>query len=290
LARRIVAAVVFALLVVGFVVVRVVDRTDTTTTVVAGPPDPVLPTVMHAKPTRYTVVATPVTGAGRLYLQVGTYLEQPKDTIVLDVRDAGGARMARCVFPPASYTDNGQLRCPLADISRARSLIVTRRGTAKIALYGHEEQAGYLVKNEAGSYLGRVSTALSRIAVPLPNGMGSAILLSGLFGSVALVALVLLTVVRRPRRRPARDTTENSNWLYSDPYYSVTGNQNELRHHHQESGQHSHSHGSDAHHDVGSTTDHGSSGSDSGGSGDSGGGDSAGGGDSGGAGDSGGGD
>jgi uncharacterized membrane protein YgcG len=196
LARRIVAAVVFALVVVVFVVVRVVDRTEATTTVVAGPPDPVLPTVMHAKPTRYTVVPTPITGSGRIYLQVGTYLEQPEDAIVLDVRDASGARIARCVFPPASYTDNGQLRCPLADISRARSLIVTRRGTAKIALYGHGEQAGFLVKNEARSLVGRVSTVLSRIAVPLPNGVGSSALLVGLFGSVALTVFALLLAVR----------------------------------------------------------------------------------------------
>jgi hypothetical protein len=203
LARRVIAAVVFALLVVGYVVVRDADRSDAKFTVVAGPPGVVIPTVMHAKPTRYEVVATPITGAGHLYLQVGTYLQPPKDTIVLTVLDQAGARIARCVFPPTSYTDNGQLPCPLTDISRARGLIVTRRGTAKIALYGNAEKAGYLVKNESTSFGGRVSTVLSRIAVPLPDGVGSSVLLVALFGSIMLTGLALLL---------ARDT-----WGERDP-------------------------------------------------------------------------
>ncbi len=116
------------------------------------------------------------------------------------------------MFPPTSYTDNGKLSCPVSDISRAHGLIVTRRGTAKIALYGNHDQAGYLVKNEATSFIGRVWTVLSRIAVPLPNGVGSTILVAGLVGSVALTALALLLVV--PFGRPAED--EGADTL-SDP-------------------------------------------------------------------------
>jgi hypothetical protein len=201
LARRILAAAVLGLIVVVYVVLQLAGGSDLKYTVVAGPPDPVIPTVMHAKPTRYAVVPTPIRGRGRLYLQIGTYLKQPRDTVVLDVLDGTGTRIALCTFPPSSYTDNERLPCPLADISRVRGLIVTRRGTAKIALYGHDEKAGYLVKDEATSLAGRISTALSRIAVPLPNGWGSTVLLVSLFGSVALTALALLLVLPLPSRR-----------------------------------------------------------------------------------------
>jgi len=47
--------------------------------------------------------------------------------------------------------DNGLLECDLPDISQAHGLIVTRVGTAKIALYGHDKKAGSLVKDEATS-------------------------------------------------------------------------------------------------------------------------------------------
>jgi hypothetical protein len=194
-----------AVVVVVFVVLRDADRSDARFTVVSGPPNPVIPTVMHKVPTRYAVVPTAIAGPGYLYLQVGTYLKPPTDTIVLDVLDGRGARLARCTFAPSSYVDNGRLKCPLRGIARARTLIVTRRGTAKIALYANSKKAGFLVKNEASSFGGRVSTVLSRIAVPLPNGVGSGVLLLGLFGSAALTALALLLAVPLPGDRPDSD-------------------------------------------------------------------------------------
>lgn len=208
LARRALVAVVLALFAVGLVVVYDADRSDATFTIVSGPPDPIAPMVIPRAPTVYEVVASPVKGAGRLFLEVGTYLERPKDTIVLAVLGARGRRIARCVFPPSAYSDNEQLPCPLRDISRARALRVTRRGTAKIALYGHDEQAGFLVKNEATSFAGRVSTVLSRVAVPLPNGVGSSVLLVALFGSVALAALGLLLAVGTPETSGSGDDGE----------------------------------------------------------------------------------
>jgi hypothetical protein len=211
---------VLGLLAVGYVVVRDADRSDAKFTIVSGPPAPVIPTVMPAKPTRYTVVPTPVRGAGYLFLQVGTYLQRPKDTIVLSALDGRGARIARCVFPPGAYVDNGKLRCPLPDISRARGLIVTRKGTARIALYANRKQAGYLVKDEAGSFGGRVSTVLSRVAVPLPNGLGSGVLIVGLLGSVALTALALLLAVREPQPTPASGQTSTGD---SDPSSTDAG-------------------------------------------------------------------
>jgi hypothetical protein len=111
------------------------------------------------------------------------------------VLDARGGRIARCVFPPGSYRDNEQLPCRLSDISRAHGLVVTRRGPAKLALYGHDKKAGSLVVDESASLGGRVSTVLSRIAVSLPNGVGSSILLLALFGSVALTAFAVLAVL-----------------------------------------------------------------------------------------------
>jgi hypothetical protein len=205
LAKRVIIALLLGIVVAGFVVARDAARSDAKFTVVSGPPHPVLPTVMHSRPTRYRVVATPIAGAGSLYVQVGTYLELPKDTIILSVLDGRGRRIARCVFPPTSYTDNGKLSCPLPDITRAHGLIVARRGTAKIALYSNGDQAGFVVKNEAASFSGRVWTVLSRIAVPLPNGVGSTVVIVGLAGSVALTALALLLVLPLPSRRPARE-------------------------------------------------------------------------------------
>jgi uncharacterized membrane protein YgcG len=245
---------------------------------------------MPAKPTRYAVVPTKISGPGRLYVQVGTYLEKPRDTIVLDVLDASGRRIRHCVFPPSSYTDNGQLPCELPDISRARRLVVTRVGKARIALYTHDKQAGFLIKNEATSLGGRVSTVLSRVGVPLPGGMGGAILTVGLFGSVMLSTLALLLCVPlgRAERRSRSDGSDSSDsWIYAgrndqpaDLHEPRSGH-----HPHHQSG-HAHDqpdsgtphHGSDQHHgssDSGhhSSGDSGSSGGDSGGGGgDSGGG------------------
>jgi hypothetical protein len=152
LARRVIAAIVVGLLAVGYVVLRDADRSDAKYTVVSGPPAPVIPIVIPKGSTRYEIVATPVRGAGQLDLEVATYLQPARDTVVLSVLDARGARIARCVFPPGSYRDNGQLPCRLPDVSRARSLIVTRRGPAKLALYGHEKKAGTLVVDSAGGY------------------------------------------------------------------------------------------------------------------------------------------
>jgi hypothetical protein len=191
----VIAAIVVGLLAVGYVALRDADRSDAKFTVVSGPPAPVIPIVIPKGTERYDVVATAVRGAGHLSLEVATYLQPPRDTVVLSLLDARGTRIARCVFPPRSYHDNGDLSCGLPDISRARSLIVTRRGPAKVAIYGHDKQAGTLVVAESTSLAGRVSTVLSRIAVPLPDGVGSSILLIGLFGSVALTAFALLLAV-----------------------------------------------------------------------------------------------
>jgi hypothetical protein len=42
---------------------------------------------------------------------------------------------------------------------------------------------------------------LSRIAVPLPNGMGSGILLTALFGSVALTTFAIVSAISAMRKR-----------------------------------------------------------------------------------------
>ena len=60
------------------------------------------------------------------------------------VLDGRGRRLAHCVYPPKTYTDNTHLTCPLPDISRARTLVVSRSGTAKTALIAHDGSSGYL--------------------------------------------------------------------------------------------------------------------------------------------------
>jgi hypothetical protein len=223
---------VFALVIVGFVVLRDAANSDSKATIVSGPPDPVVPVVMNRLPSRYRIVPTAITGAGHLYLQVGTYLGVPTDTIELEVLDGSGMHIARCVFPPSSYHDNGRLVCPLPDISRARALLVRRRGNAKIALYTHDKTTGFLVKNEARSLVGRVSTVLSRIAVPLPNGVGSSALLVGLFGSVALTVFAFLLAVRFEPSTRGPEANGSSPWFSSDPSGQQQGGLQGHRHPH----------------------------------------------------------
>jgi hypothetical protein len=215
MARRLAASLVLALLAVGFVVLRDANRSDAKFTVVSGPGNPLLPIVLHKDTTRFEVHATAVTGPGSLFLQAATYLQRPKDTIVMTVLDQRGAHVARCVFPPSSYTDNGRLVCPLRDISQAHGVLVIRRGSAKIAIYGHKHRVGFLVRDESTSLAGRVSTVLSRIAVPLPNGLGSGVLLISLFGSVALTAYALLCAV--PRGRQPRPSTGEPDSTSTEP-------------------------------------------------------------------------
>jgi hypothetical protein len=196
LAKRTLAALAVslavALIVVVYVVWRDADRRDSEFTIVSGPPDPVVPSVLPKTPTVFQLRPTSVGGRGRVLVQVGTYLETPRDTITFVVRGTGNARIARCVFPPSGYRDNDQLTCPVPDLAAVRSLLVTRTGNAKVALSANEDTVGYLVRAEQRSWLGRVSTALSRIATALPNGIGSTITVLALFGSVALTLLALL--------------------------------------------------------------------------------------------------
>jgi hypothetical protein len=207
LARRIIVAVVFALIVVVYVVVRDADRGDARFTIVSEPAGAVAPYPLPPMPVRFNVPSTSVKGPGHLFMQVGTYLESPSDTIILTLFGSRNRRLARCVFPPAKYHDNSQLACPVTDISRVRTVRVGREGTAKVAVLHHEQTAGYLGADEQVSLLGRVSTVLSRIAIPLPNGVGSAVVLFGLFGSTALTAFALLYAVGREEEGPSASTS-----------------------------------------------------------------------------------
>jgi hypothetical protein len=196
LARRILAvlgaSVAVGLIALVYVVWRDADRRDSEFTIVSGPPDPVVPFVVPKKPIVFRLRPTSVGGPGRVLVQVGTYLEKPRDTITFVVRGTGATRITRCVFPPSGYLDNDQLTCPVPDLADVRSLLVTRQGNAKVALSAHEGTVGYLAREEQRSWLGRASTVLSRIATALPNGIGSTIMVLGLFGSVALTAFALL--------------------------------------------------------------------------------------------------
>ncbi len=196
MARRIlaslVASIAVGLIVVAYVVWRDADRRDSEFTIVSGPPDPVVPFVIPKTPIVFRLRPTSVGGPGRVLVQVGTYLERPRDTITFVVRGTGERRITRCVFPPTGYRDNDRLTCPVPDLADVRSLLVTRTGNAKVALSAHDGTAGYLARDEQRSWLGRASTVLSRIATALPNGIGSTIFVLGLFGSVALTVFALL--------------------------------------------------------------------------------------------------
>lgn len=206
--RRLLAALVLALLITGYVIVRDADRSDARFTIVSGPPDPTAPVVLPRAGMRYRVQATTVGGPGHLRVQVGTYLQPARDTLTFTVLDARRRRVARCVFPPSGYVDNQQLSCAVSDLRAVRSVRITRTGNAKIAVTAHDDIVGYFARDEQGSLLGRVSTVLSRIATPLPNPIGSVLTIAGLFGSVALTVVALLVAWRRddddPEPRPER--------------------------------------------------------------------------------------
>jgi hypothetical protein len=184
--------VIVALLAVAYVVVRDADRSDARFTIVSGPPDPVAAFELPLAPVHFAVRPTSVKGRGRVLNQVGTFLQPAKNTVIVTVLGPASERIARCASPPSSYHDNTQLACPVPDISRVRAERVERRGTARIAIISHEHTAGYLAADEQTSFFGRVSTVLSRIATPLPNGVGSSVALIALFGSIVLTVLVLL--------------------------------------------------------------------------------------------------
>jgi hypothetical protein len=207
LARRLIAALLLALLVVAYVVWRDADRSDARFTIVSGPPDPVVPFVLPKKPMRFHLRPTSVAGKGRVLVQVGTYLQPAKDTLTFTIFGVHGKRITRCAFPPTGYRDNDQLTCPVPDIGAVRSLLVVRKGNAKIALSAHDDTAGYLAREEQSSLLGRASTVLSRIAWALPDGVGSFVTVFGLFASVALTAFALLFALRRHEEEAAASET-----------------------------------------------------------------------------------
>jgi hypothetical protein len=195
LPRRIVAALtalVVALVVVGYVVWRDADRPGSRFTIVSGPLGHIEPVVLPRTGMRFRLRPTDVTGRGRVLVQAGTYLQPARDTITFTIFGTNHARIARCVFPPGAYRDNDQLACAVPDIGAVRSLRATRTGNAKVALSASGDTVGFLALEEQRSLLGRVSTVISRIATPLPNGIGSSITLLGLFGSVVLTLLALL--------------------------------------------------------------------------------------------------
>jgi hypothetical protein len=202
------AAVVLAMLagalVVAIVVLRDADRPGARITFVAGPRDPVVPFKLTKPVTRFRIEPTAIRGRGLLSDQIGTYVKTPQDTITFDILDAHGSRIARCVYPPDTYIDNTHLACPLPDIARARTLVVSRSGTADTALIAHGTASGYLAIYEDPSLAGRVSTVLSRVATSFPNGVGSTVLIVGVFASVALSVLALMLAVGPPRATLAK--------------------------------------------------------------------------------------
>jgi hypothetical protein len=197
LARRIAAAVVLALLLTGFVVLRDAHRASARSTIVSGPSGNVGAIPLPRTPVAFAIAATRAHGRGHVLLQVGTYLQPARDTVTLTVLGSAGARLARCVFPPGSYHDNQQLACAVRDVGAVRGLRVLRQGNRKLAVSASGDTAGYLAVDEQASLWGRTSTVLGRIAVPLPAGAGATVAVAGLFGSLVLAGLGVALALRR---------------------------------------------------------------------------------------------
>jgi hypothetical protein len=181
---------------VALVVVRDARRAGVVSTVVAAPAGVEAPVKIGPRPRRFTVSPTTSHGSGVLFLGVGTYLQPATARITFVLLDGAGARIARCVFPPSSYHDNYTLVCPVRDVSQARTLVVTRTGSALLTIAAGTT-AGYLAVDESHALTGRIGTVLSRIGMALPPHVGAAIVLAALLGSFVLFGLGLALVARR---------------------------------------------------------------------------------------------
>ena len=198
----------------GYVVLRDADRSDARFTVVSGPPDPVIPTVMPRGRRATTVVATPVTGRGPS-LPAGRHLPAAAEG---HDRPLGARRAWQPASPAASSRRVRTATTPSWPVPLARHLTGARarssRGVAPRRSRSTRTtgRRASLVRTrphrwpDASRRCCRASRCRCRTVWAAPCCSSS------LFGSVALTALALLLAVPDPsqlaevRRRRATPT------------------------------------------------------------------------------------
>jgi hypothetical protein len=201
--RELALALVFGLLVTLLVVWRDADRADATYVIGAVPAQPLSAFELTGMPRRsFALPRLTHDGRGRVLLQIATYLQPPSATVRLDVVDARGRPQARCTFPPSSYHDNTLLRCDVPSVVRARRVVVSHAGPAKLAVLANDGVAGYLAYTSSGDLFSRMRSVVDRVGIELPAGLGPTVLLGGLWLSTAAAALGVLIALRVARERP----------------------------------------------------------------------------------------
>ena len=126
----------------------------------------------------------------------------PTATVRLDILDSNGRSQARCTFPPSSYHDNTLLPCDVPNVVRARRVLVSHAGPAKLAVFANHGVVGYVAYTRSGGLISRMHSVLDRVGISLPAGWGPAMLVVGLWLSVAATALAVLLALGLTREGP----------------------------------------------------------------------------------------
>jgi hypothetical protein len=191
--RELLIAILAGLLVTAFVVVRDARRDDATFTVGAAPRTPMTAIEITGSARRsFALPRLPAQSRGFVQIHIATYLQRPSATVTFAILNARRHVEARCVFPPTAYVDNSQLECDVPSLARARTLVVTHKGPAKLAVFGNQGVVGTLVFRNSHSLFGRMRTVTDRVGIALPAGVGPAVLIGGLWLSVAAAVLAVL--------------------------------------------------------------------------------------------------
>ena len=134
--RDVALALLVGLVVTLIVIWRDADRSDATYVIGAAPEDPLGDVEISGVPRRsFALPRLSPGGRGRVLLQIATYFEPPTATLRLQVLDAHGDVLSRCTIPPARYRDNGLVPCDVPDVSRARRVVVSHAGRARLGVY-----------------------------------------------------------------------------------------------------------------------------------------------------------
>ncbi len=214
--RELALALALGLVVTLVVIWRDADRADATYVIGAVPEQPVAPIEITTMPRRsFALPRLTDDGRGRVLLQIATYLQRPTATVRLDILDSNGRSQARCTFPPSSYHDNTLLPCDVPNVVRARRVIVSHAGPAKLAVFANHGVVGYVAYTRSGGLISRVHSVLDRVGISLPAGWGPAMLVVGLWLSVAATALAVLLALGLTREGP--DTLLQHGEALSEP-------------------------------------------------------------------------
>jgi hypothetical protein len=227
--RDVALALLLGLAVTLIVIWRDADRADATFVIGSAPKDPLADIEISGVPHRsFALPRLAEGGRGRVLLQIATYFEHPTATLRLQVLDANAHVLSRCTIPPARYRDNGLIPCDVPDVSRARRVVVSHAGPARLGVYAHAGVAGYLAFTSDGDLFSRVRSVLDRVGISLPPGVGPVALIGGLWLSTAASALAVLLAIGLARSGP------NALLEHGEPLGQTTGLLTEPRDHERE--------------------------------------------------------